>query len=102
MTGEKLALSHNSKFDPASGNALEGYDMPSVLMLLGERELALAYIEHLAGNLGGTVDWAVMLPAMDPIRCEPRFVAVVERMKTTDPHFAKACEDNPERSARPK
>ena len=32
-----------------------------------------------------------MLPTMDPIRCDPRFVAVVQRMKTTDPHAAKVC-----------
>ncbi len=80
-----------SKFDPASGNSLEGYDMPLVLVLLGENALALDYVERLAGELGGTADWAVMLPALDPIRCEPRFIAVVERLKTTDPHAEKVC-----------
>lgn len=85
------ALPYNSKFDPASGNSLEGYDMPSVLMLLGENALALEYVEHLAGQLGGTADWAIMLPALNPIRCEPRFKAVVARLKTTDPHAARVC-----------
>ena len=85
------ALPFNSKFDPASGNALEGYDIPSVLMLLGERELALGYLEGLAEKLGGTADWAMMLPVLDPIRCEPRFVAVVQRLKTTDPYATKVC-----------
>jgi hypothetical protein len=32
-----------------------------------------------------------MLPVMDPIRCEPRFMAVVENLRTTDPHAAKVC-----------
>ncbi len=86
------ALPYNSKFDPASGNSLEGYDLPSVLVLLGENALALDYLEHLAGELGGTADWAVMLPALDPIRCEPRFVAAVKKLKTTDPRHAAVCE----------
>ena len=85
------ALPYNSKFDPHSGNSIEGYDMPAVLVMLGENALALDYVERLAGQLGGTADWAIMLPALDPIRCEPRFIAVVERLKTTDPHAAKVC-----------
>ena len=85
------ALPINSKLDLASKNLFEGFDMPAVLMLLGERELALANLERLVGNLGGTAEWAVVLPALDPIRCEERFVAVVKKLKTTDPHFAKVC-----------
>ena len=65
--------------------------MPAVLMLLGERELALADLERLVGALGGTAEWAIMQPALDPIRCEARFVAVVNKLKTNDPHFAKVC-----------
>ncbi len=86
------ALPYNSRLDPTSGNAIEGYDMPSVLMLLGEPGLALDYVEKLAAELGGTADWTVMYPQMDPIRCEPRFIAVVKKLKTTDPHFAKVCQ----------
>ena len=85
------ALPFNSKFDLASQNVFESYDIPTVLMLLGEPELALANIERRANQLGGNADWAMMLPQMDPIRCEPRFVAVVKKLKTTDPHFAKVC-----------
>ena len=81
----------DSYLDPASGNALLGIDVPGVLMLLGEHELALGYVERLAATLGGGADWTVMLPAMDPIRCEPRFVAVVNKLKTTDPYYAKVC-----------
>jgi len=85
------ALPFDSKFDATSGNALEGYDMPTVLMLLGESELALGYVERLAQDTGATGEWGVMLPAMDPIRCDPRFLAVVEKLKTKDPHAAKVC-----------
>jgi hypothetical protein len=28
---------------------------------------------------------------MDPIRCDPRFVAIIERLKTRDPYAAKIC-----------
>ena len=85
------ALPYNSKLDPASGNSLDGHNMPSVLVLLGEHALALDYVERLAGQPGTGTDWGIMLPALDPIRCEPRFKAVVARLKTTDPHAAKVC-----------
>jgi hypothetical protein len=28
---------------------------------------------------------------MDPIRCDPRFAAVIERLRTTDPHAPTIC-----------
>ena len=89
------ALPFGSNNDPASGNVLQPNDIPVVLVLLGERGLALDYLERLAGEVGGLADWAVMQPAMDPIRCEPRFVAVVQKMKTTDPYAAKVCAGKP-------
>ena len=85
------ALPPNSNLDPASGNVLEDYDLAAVIVMLSERELALDYLERVAGEGGGYADWAIMLPAMDTIRCEPRFVAVVKKMKTTDPYYAKVC-----------
>jgi tetratricopeptide (TPR) repeat protein len=96
--GDKRALARryaaqpfDSYLNPGSGNAFIGYDMPSVLILLGEPDLALGYLERLAAEVGGTADWAVVLPAMDPIRCDPRFAAVVERLKMKDPYAAKVC-----------
>lgn len=85
------ALPTNSFLDQASGNALGGYEIPAVLMLLGEREVTLSYLERLAGEVGSHADWAVMMPVMDPIRCDPRFVAIIQRLKTTDPYAAKVC-----------
>ncbi|MBK7146969.1 MAG: hypothetical protein IPH76_17935 [Xanthomonadales bacterium] len=72
-----------------AGYALEGPNIPAVLMLLGEHELALDYVERLAGELGGIADWAIMLPALDPIRCQ--FKALVAKLKTSDPHAARVC-----------
>ena len=85
------ALSVNSFLDPTSGSALQGPNVTEVLMLLGEKELALGYLERLAGIAGSSADRAIMLPAVDPIRCEPRFIAVVKELKTHDPYFAKVC-----------
>jgi TolB-like protein/Tfp pilus assembly protein PilF len=85
------ALPFNSSLDPASGNILTGYQIAAVLMMLGERELTLTYLEGLAGELGGVAEWAMILPVMDPIRCDPRFVAIIQRLKTTDPYAAKVC-----------
>ncbi len=89
------ALPFNSTVDPASGNAFEDQIVALVLVLLDEHALALDYIERNAGNLGSTMDWAVMLPQMDPIRCEPRFVTVVKKLKTTDPRHATECRGEP-------
>ena len=85
------AFPFNSKYDLASQNVFDTYDIPSVLMLLGEPELALANIERRANQLGGNAEWAMMLPALNPIRCEPRFIAAVQKLKTHDPHFTKVC-----------
>ena len=57
-----------------------------------EDQLALDYVDRLSRELSNEMDWAIMSPALDPIRCEPRFVAVVKRLKTFDPYAAKVCE----------
>ncbi|HEY3519771.1 MAG TPA: hypothetical protein VGK80_01880 [Rhodanobacteraceae bacterium] len=86
------ALPFNSNLDPGSDNALQDYDVVGVIVQLGEPELALEFLEHEAKTgINGYADWAIMLPAVDPIRCGPRFIAVVKRMKTTDPYYAKVC-----------
>ncbi len=85
------ALPFNSNVEPASGNALEDQIVALILVQLDEHALALDFMERNAANMGSTMDWAIMLPQMDPIRCEPRFIAVVKKLKTNDPHFAKVC-----------
>ena len=85
------ALPLRSRLDASSGNAMEDYQVATVLMLLGEGKLALDYVDRLSRELGNEMDWAIMSPALDPIRCEPRFIAVVKRLNTTDPYAAKVC-----------
>lgn len=93
---QKLAaLPFNSSVIPTSGNSLEDQVVAQLLMMLGEPNFALDYIERNASELGSTMTWAVMLPQMDPIRCEPRFVAIVKELKATDPYFDKVCKEKP-------
>lgn len=47
--------------------------------------------QPLATETGSTADWALMMPDLNPIRCDPRFAAVVQRVKTKDPYAAKVC-----------
>lgn len=82
---------YNSHLDSSSGNMFNGYTIAALLMMLGERELTLSYLETLAGELGGVAEWAMILPVMDPIRCDPRFVAIIQRLQTKDPYFATVC-----------
>ena len=91
LAARMSALPLRSRLVASSGNALEDYHVASVLMLLGEGQLALDYVDRLSRELGNEMDWAIMSPALDPIRCEPRFVAVVKRLKTFDPYAAKVC-----------
>ena len=93
---QKLAaLPFNSSVIANSGNSLEDHIIAALLVMLNEPKLALDYIERSAGNLGTTMTWAIMLPQMDPIRCEPRFVAIVKELKAHDPYFDKVCNGKP-------
>jgi len=84
-----------SRLVPTSGNALEDYHVAAVIMLLGERESALDFVERISKELGNEIDWAIMSPVLDPIRCEPRFRAVVASLGITDPHAGKVCAGRP-------
>ena len=81
----------DSALKQGTGNTLTSYDIALVIMLLGEHGLTLDYLERLAGEDHGLADWAAQIPIMDPIRCDPRFLAVVENLKMTDAHAAKVC-----------
>ncbi|TJY59392.1 hypothetical protein E4T66_13430 [Sinimarinibacterium sp. CAU 1509] len=85
------ALPPSSNLSADSANLMEDHVIAAILMMLGEPELALSYTERLASVPGNVMDWAVMLPMMDPIRCEPRFRAVIEKLKTHDPYVATVC-----------
>jgi len=86
-----LAFPERSWKDPGSGNLFGDLDVPVLLMLLGEPGLALDYVDR--ASRGNQIDlaWGVMMPSLDPIRCEPRFVAAVERMHLVDARAARLC-----------
>jgi TolB-like protein/Tfp pilus assembly protein PilF len=79
------ALPSFSNVLPDSGNTLEDHVVAQVLVLLGEDELALDYMARLATAFGTTMDWAIRLPQMDRLRCDPRFRKIVATLRTTDP-----------------
>jgi adenylate cyclase len=75
--------------DPESGNLFSDWDIPVLLVQLGEQELALQYIHGTSGS--SNVNWSMLLPMMDPIRCDPRFKERVAKLKITDLRAAKLC-----------
>ena len=87
-----LAFPERSWKDPGSGNLFSDLDVPVLLMLLGEPGLALDYVDR--GSRGDPIDlaWGVLMPSLDPIRCEPRFVAAVHRLGVVDHRAARLCE----------
>jgi TolB-like protein len=81
-----------SIFNGASGNAFPPYVIPSLLVLLGEPKLALKNLQSWAyTDRAGMSEWAVMMPALGQLHCDPAFVAFVSKIKTTDPHHASLC-----------
>jgi len=76
--------------DRESGNLFSDWDIPVLLVQLGEQELALQYIHEKSGSTTN-VAWSMLLPMMDPIRCDPRFKDKVAKMKVTDTRAAKLC-----------
>ena len=86
-----LAFPERSWKDPGSGNLFGDLDVPVLLMLLGEPGLALDYVDR--ASRGNQIDlaWGVMMPSLDPIRCEPRFVAAVARMHLVDARAVTLC-----------
>jgi len=86
-----LAFPERSWRDPASGNLFSDLDVPVLLMLLHEPGLALDYVDR--ASRGDQIDlaWGVLMPSLDPIRCEPRFVAAVARMHLVDARAVTLC-----------
>jgi len=86
----KLAATPEGSWnDPASGNLMTNWDIPTLLVLLDEKELALGYIKAQSDNV--SFAWSLMLPALDPIRCDARFRAKVAGLKVKDLRADKLC-----------
>jgi TolB-like protein/tetratricopeptide (TPR) repeat protein len=78
--------------DPGSGNLMSNFDIPVLLVLLDEKELALRYVDaqaDLASNLN--LAWSLLMPALDPIRCDARFLSAVEKIKLKDVRARTVC-----------
>ncbi len=86
-----LAFPARSWRDPQSGNLFGDLDVPVLLMLLGEPGSALDYVERTSHGMGLDLAWGVLMPSLDPIRCEPRFVAAIERIRIFDHRAARLC-----------
>ena len=90
---QKLAATPDRAWnDPESGYLMGQFEIPLLLVLLDEKELALRYAERQVERSGtDNLAWALLMPAMDPVRCDPRFTAVVGRLKVKDPRAATLC-----------
>jgi TolB-like protein/Flp pilus assembly protein TadD len=81
-----------SSNDPKSNNAFQPYVITSLLVHLGEPQLALSNLQLWAyTDRAGMSEWAIMQLALGPLHCDPGFVALVKKIKTTDPHYATLC-----------
>ncbi len=78
--------------DPRSGNVLSNTDIPAILLALDEKELALRYIAAQADMVGSVnLVWGLLMPALDPIRCDPRFLAAIVKLEARDLRAATVC-----------
>ncbi|HEY8011732.1 MAG TPA: hypothetical protein VIE67_12140 [Rudaea sp.] len=85
-----------SATDPNSGNTFQAYVIPSLLVQLGEPQMALSNLQSWAyTDRAGMAEWAVMQPILGQLHCDPGFVALVKKINTTDPHYAKLCTGKP-------
>ena len=94
LAEQLAAFPARSSLDLKSGNLLGTPETPALLMLLDAPDLALDYLERGVAepeNNTALVEWPMMLPALDPIRCTPRFKAMIQRLKTWDPRAATVC-----------
>ena len=87
-----VAFPERSWRDPNSGNLFGDLDVPILLLMLGEPDLALDYVDR-GSREGAWIDlsWGVLMPSLDPIRCEPRFMAAVERIHVVDQRAERLC-----------
>ncbi len=86
-----VRLPQRSTTDPEADVLFQINETPSLLVLLGEPGLAYEYMERAAEVGYGFPDWSLVMPGVDPLRCEPRFRALVERLGMVDPRFEEVC-----------
>jgi len=97
--GDKAALARrlaslplHSHVKQGSGNIFEPTYVLSLIMALGEPEVALDYIERNVDERYSILDWGLVRAASDPIRCDPRFQAAAKKLNVTDVRAATLCQ----------
>jgi TolB-like protein/tetratricopeptide (TPR) repeat protein len=86
-----MAFPARSSRDPESGNLFSDLDIPVLLMLLGEPGQALDYVDRASHVTPIDLAWGVLMPSLDPIRCETRFIAAVDRIRMVDHRAPRLC-----------
>ncbi len=86
-----MAFPERSWRDPKSGNLFSDLDVPVLLVMLGEPGQALDYVDRASHSTPIDLAWGVLMPSLDPIRCEPRFIAAVARIHIVDRRAARLC-----------
>src|SRR6266851_8481382 len=66
-----------SSNDPKSGKLMSSVDIPALLLLLDEKELAIRYIDVQPAQTN--LAWSPLMPVLDPIRCDKCFLAAVAK-----------------------
>jgi len=61
---------------------MSSVDIPALLLLLDEKELAIRYIDVQPAQTN--LAWSPLMPVLDPIRCDPRFLAAIVKVKVKD------------------
>ena len=91
LASRLAAFPLRSYLERGSGNMFSDAEMPGLLMLLGAPDRAVDYLERNSSEPFGSLDWSMMLPALDPVRCDPRFQAAAKRLSINDLRAAKQC-----------
>jgi tetratricopeptide (TPR) repeat protein len=63
------------------GDALNPQAMAAAYVTLGDKERGIEWLTKAFDQRSGYVSFANVLPALDPIRSDPRFKALVARLK---------------------
>jgi TolB-like protein len=77
--------------NPDSGMPFSNLDIPPMLVLLGEHELVFQFIARQASSTIATLSWVLLIPVMDPVRCDPRFRGVLTKAGLKDLRAVKLC-----------
>ena len=80
-----------SVHDPVSPNVWYGDDIAELQVELGDPELALQQIEELNKDSAADAGIAILSKIYDGLRCEPRFRALVLKIKARDRKAEAIC-----------